>query len=586
MALDGAFLTLLKEELSALVGVRVDKIHQPYRDQLIFQLRDKNGTYRLLFSAKADSARLHLTDENFENPAAPPMFCMLLRKLLTGARLKALRQTGMERALFMDFDSYNELGDPIVITLGVEIMGRHSNVVLIGQDGRIIDSLKRVDESMSEARQILPGMLYQPVPPQDKLCALTATVSEAMERIAAQDEPMDKALLRVIQGLSPTICREIVWQAFGSRYLTSGGMTDADKTALTGVLDTLFTLLKSGNPLPCGVYSEGASVEFSYMPLTQYTHDELRHYDSLSLLLDDFYAKKEHGDHQKQRSSDLMKVANGLTERVRRRVANQQKELEDTAKGEISRLYGDLISANLHQMAKGDTLLETVNFYDENGASVQIGLDARLTPSQNAQRYYKEYRKSQTARRMLTEQIAAGQEELIYLESVQYALGQADSFEAILAIRFELSEQGYLRREKQPKGKQPKKKADDRYLRFLSSDGFEIIVGRNNRQNDQITFKKAMGRDIWFHARNIPGSHTLLVTDGKTPPDTSLTEAALLAAWYSKAQGSAQIPVDYTEARRVKKPQGAKPGFVNYFEFKTAFVSPSEEDVKRLEQHQ
>lgn len=583
MALDGAFVTLLKEELSALIGARVDKIHQPYRDQLIFQLRDKSGTARLLFSAKADAARLHLTEENFENPAAPPMFCMLLRKLLTGARLKKLRQSGMERALYLDFDSYNELGDPVVITLGAEIMGRHSNAVLIGQDGRIIDALKRVDDSMSESRQILPGMIYQPVAPQDKLCASTASVGEAMARITSQDEPMDKALLRVIQGLSPTVCRELVWRAFGSRYLTSGTLSEADKTALTKVLDFLFTLLRSGKGQPCGVYTDGTSVEFSYLPLTQYIHAELRDYDNLSSLLDDFYAKKEHSDHQKQRSADLTKLVNGLTERVRRRVANQQKELEETAQGETSRLYGDLISANLHRMAKGDTLLETANFYDESGASVAIGLDARLTPSQNAQRYYKEYRKSQTARRMLAEQIAAGQEELIYLESVQYALSQADSFDAILAIRFELSEQGYLRREKQLKGKQPKKKADEHYLRFLSSDGFEIIVGRNNRQNDQITFKKAMGRDIWFHARNIPGSHTLLVTDGKTPPDSSLTEAALLAAWYSKAQGSAQIPVDYTEARRVKKPQGAKPGFVNYFEFKTAFVSPREEDVKRLE---
>lgn len=580
MALDGVFLRHLKEEIgTSLLGTRVDRVFQPNRDELILAFRGFSAAYKLLISARANSARINLTTIPVENPQQPPMLCMLLRKKLQGAKLLEITQPDLERALMLKFDSVNELGDHVELTLAVEIMGRYSNIILVDENGKIIDALKRVDAEMSSERLVLPGLLYRLPPPQDKLSMLTCTVEEIMARIDAlpRDMELSKALMSVLQGISPIIAREVENSAGLGHEVYVKSMTPPQRRRTEMYVTTLMETAKNVSGTPHIVIDpQNKPKDFAFMDIRQYgSAMTVSEKESFSEMLDAFYAERDQIERMRVKSQDLLRLLANHADRLSRKIANQQAELSACAERDTLRIKGDLLSANMYAIQKGETSVKLQNFYDENLAELEIALDPALTPQQNAQKYYKNYRKAKTAEEKLTEQIGLAQTELTYIDSVFESLALAENERDLNEIRAELAEQGYVRRKAGKKNQnQPALSAP---LKFKTSDGFTVLVGRNNRQNDKLTMKDANNNDIWFHTKNIPGSHTVLVTDGKAPTETAMEEAAVLAAQHSRAKDSAQVPVDYTQIRYVSKPQGAKPGMVIYVQYKTVYVDPTTE---------
>lgn len=581
MALDGAFLWTVKKELESLIGGRVEKIHQPSREELVIAIRTRQGSKKVYISANAGSARVHITEKTIDNPQTPPMFCMLMRKLLGSGKLVAVRQDGLERILFLDFECINELGDLVTITLASEIMGRCSNLIVINGEGRIIDSIKRVDGEMSRERPVLPGMCYTMPPRDNRLNFLKCEPDEivsALEKNVGTE--LSKAIIRSFEGISPVLAREWTYFAGHGAHLICGEMTSDQVDRL------LYTLKRTRNQLMDGdlcfttaATKDGLLKDFSFIRLSQFGNlMYTREHESASALLDCFYSERDRASRTKQRANDLFKLLMNLTERISRRLSNQREELSRCAEREHFKLCGDLISANMYRISKGDSFARVENFYDEAYPMMEIELDVRKTPSQNAQKYYSEYKKAVTAEQKLTEQISAGEEELKYIESVFDALTRASSENDIIQLRLELSEQGYIRSAQQ-KGKPPKALPP---IEYRSSDGYTILVGRNNIQNDRLSLKLAEKNDIWMHTQLITGSHVLVLTDGDTPPDRTLEEAAIIAAVNSSGRDSGQVPVDYCLARYVKKPSGAKPGKVIFTNYQTAFVKPDKELAERL----
>ncbi len=581
MALDGAFLHCLREELhTVLCDSRMDKIHQPSREELVLAMRGRNGTHKLYLSARVNSPRAHITEIALENPATPPSFCMLLRKRLTGARLVDIRQPWLERVLYFDFDTLNELGDPVRLTLAAELMGRHSNIILIGEDNGIIDAVKRVDLSMSSVRPVLPGLPYFP-PPADasRLDALGCTAEQLSEAVVQSDGSIDKALQARVQGFSPLICREIA--AAVCRGVQETGTKEEQKTRLTQALNRVRdVLLTRDRRVPYILYrTDKTPLEFSFLPITQYGLDATgREAASFSALLDEFYAEKDAAERMRRYAHDITRTLTTVTERLTRKLQNQRRELAESGERDRKRLYADLINANLHTIPKGAESAQLVNYYDEACALLTVPLDASLSAARNAQKYYKEYRKAKVAEEVLQEQIARGEAELTYLESVADALSRAADSRELEELRQELEQSGYLRAKKDKR----RTAGPTRPLSFCSDDGFTILVGRNNVQNDRLTTRTAKGSDWWFHTKNIPGSHTVVLTEGAEPPETTLRQAAVLAATHSRAAASAQVPVDYTRIRYVKKPAGAKPGMVIYENNRTVYVTPDPALAARL----
>ena len=571
MALDGAFLRHIKKEIEGLaLGARVEKIAQPNREEMVFTLRTRTDHYKLLLSARANSARIHFTRFVPENPKVPPMLCMLLRKRLSGAKLAAVRQPGLERLLLLDFDAINELGDEVRLTLAVEIMGRYSNLILVDENGKIVDALKRVDAEMSSERLVLPGLSYQLPPPQKKLCMLETDSEALLARLRAlpADTELAKALLANVQGVSPVVCREIQHLTGRGTDLYTQEMTEEHWGRLRFFLDRLIQTVRGIEGAPHMAVSVAKKpMDFSFMNITQYgTAAIVTRQETFSDLLDAFYEGRDRIERMRARSQDLLRVLSNASDRLSRKINIQRAELEKCAERDQLRICGDLISANLYQIEKGSTSVSLQNFYEADAPLVKIKLDPAKTPSQNAQKYYKDYRKARTAEEKLTEQIHQAQQELEYLDTVFEELSRAKVERDLSEIR-----QGYIRAQR---GKQ-KPVAAAAPLEFTSSDGFRILVGRNNRQNDRLTLKQANNNDIWFHTKNIPGSHTILVTDGREPTETAIREAAMLAAAHSRARESSQVPVDYTQVRNVNKPSGAKPGMVIYIKYNTVYVTPA-----------
>ena len=576
MALDGAFLYAVKNELQPLVGGRIEKIHQPSREEAVISIRTRSGSKKLYISANAGSARVHVTEKSVDNPQTPPMFCMLLRKRLGSGKLIAVRQDGLERILFLDFECVNELGDVVTVTLACEIMGRCSNLIVIDHEGRVIDSIKRVDEEMSRERMVLPGMRYTLPPRDDRLNFLTAEPDEIAARLReVQPAELSKALIRVFEGISPVLARE--WTFFAGRgaELRSDTVDGDQLDRLQFAIKRTREQLTQGECCFCVASDkDGMLKDFSFVRLNQYgTLMLTKELGSASELLDYFYYERDRAARTKQRANDLFKFLVNLTERTSRRISAQQQELAACAEKDRFKLWGDLISSNIYRIQKGDSSAEVENFYEEGCPTVSIELDIRKTPAQNAQRYYSEYKKCVTAEEKLAGQIEKGEEELAYLDSVFDALTRAESENDIIQLRLELVQQGYIRsgrsEAKPPKALPP--------IEYRSSDGYTILVGRNNCQNDQLTLKFAEKTDIWLHTQTITGSHVIIVTEGETPPDKTIEEAAVIAAVNSKGRNSTLVPVDYCLARYVKKPSGAKPGKVIFTNYKTAFVKPDTE---------
>ena len=576
MALDGLTLHFIKEEIAAAaVGCRVEKVHQPSREELVLVLRGRNGAHKLLISARANSPKIHFTAFPPENPAKPPMLCMLLRKHLTSALLTDVRQEGLERVLFLDFDATNEIGEPVKFTLCTEIMAQYSNIILINEQGNILDAVKRVDSETSSLRQILPGMLYKLPPKQNKPDLFDTTGAEIAKNAAeAENKAVSAAILSSVQGLSPIVCREIVSRSIGEDKRAEF-LSDGEITKIGAELESL----KSVEPYPCAVIEQsGKPLDFSFMNITQYGENaKVKPFDSFSEMLDDFYYEKDRLERTKQNSSELQKMVANLIQRTARKLDLQRKELEQCADREQLKINAELIAANLYQLQKGAPFYEVYNYYTNE--NIRISANPALTPNENSQKYYKEYRKAKTAEQMLTTLIAGGEEELAYLDTVADALSRAETTAQIAEIRQELSHTGYIKNKLKPGTKAPKPLAP---MEYESSDGFTILVGRNNEQNDRLSLKTASKNDIWLHTQKFPGSHTVIVTEGREAPEETLIEAAIIAAYHSRARQSSGVPVDYSQVRNLKKPQGAKPGKVIYHVYNTLYVTPDRDLVNKL----
>lgn len=578
MALDGIFLRHIKNELEGmLIDARVSQVYEPNRDELIINLRTFDGNKRLLLSTRADSPRVGITKYSVENPDKPPMFCMLLRKRLTSAKLTAIRQPDLERMLFFDFDCVNELGDKVKLTLAVEIMGKHSNIVLIDGEGVIVDALKRVDVTLSSKRLVLPSLIYEMPPSQDKLSIESVTAEDILRAMELSDDSrLDKVILNTLTGVSPIVCRELAYMATGAVDTDKDLMSYDEWAKLAKALDDLREEVTNPKDYALTLKNtQGKLFDFSFMPVSQYEDSvEKFEYNSFCEALDAFYHTRESLERMRVKSHALAKLVSNNIERLARKISVQKIELDKCQDREILRQKGDLIGANMHLIKKGTPFADVINFYDENASTIRIALDVTKTPQQNAQKYYKDYAKAKTADKMLRVQIENSTEELLYLESVADEISRAESEQDLSAIRQELIAEGYLKENKSEKNNRKQQKLKPDFREFTTSDGFAVLVGRNNRQNDLLTMKTAGKNDLWFHTKDIPGSHTVILTEGREVSDEAILEAAQIAAYFSKAKDSSQVPVDYTLIRRVSKPQGAKPGKVIYTDQKTVYVTP------------
>ncbi len=579
MALDAAFIARLARELDGMLsGARVDKIYEPERDDIVLALRAAGVRgKKLIVSVNPSYPRVNMTLRARENPANAPMFCMLLRKHLTNGKIIGISSPHGERIIDIKFEVSDEMGVLAVRTLTAELMGRHSNIILRDENDRIIECLKRVDIIMSERRQVLPGLFYELPPRQEKLDPEAYSPEELSDIICAADSemPVEKWIISTFIGLSPLLCREFSFRACKD---VSARMCELSKDARMRLASAMYDALH-GEHSPSVVYDGKRPLEFSFLPITQYGGMEIKLKESLSDTLEEFYDTRDAEDSMRRRSQGILQVVRTAHSRVTRKLALQREELKKSAGRESIRERAELISANIYRLNKGMASFNTNNYFAEGAPEITIKLDPQLSPQENSAKLFREYRKLKNAEKYLTEQIAAGENEIIYLESVMESIEKAESVADIAEIREELSETGYV--DKNASKRAPKRNVLRPY-RFKSSDGFTIYAGRNNKQNEALTLKSAMKGDMWLHTKNIPGSHVIIECAGKNPPDRTLEEAAIIAAYYSRAKESVNVPVDYTQVRNVKKPAGTPPGMVIYSTSKTAFVTPDEELVKRL----
>ncbi len=566
MAFDGGFLHKIIGELSSACDCHIDKIYQPTRDELVFLLRKKGFTKKLLITVKSGSARLNFTENKYENPATPPNFCMLLRKYLSTARLISVTQPSLERVAELTFSTLNELGDTVNLRLVCELIGNQANVVLVKEDGRIIDALRHSDVETAK-RLILPGAVYEYPATQQKLNPLLTDCDEICDRVNSSEHPINKTLLGLIDGFSPLVCREI-------EYLTENEIAGG-KEKITALKNSFSYVLKSlkAEGVPTIIFNpDGAPVEYSYINISQYGSEfSIKQYESYSALLDAFYTSKDTVLRIQAAAHDIIKLVNNLKARTEKKLSLRLIELEKCKDRDTFRIYGELLKANLYNIPNGSITATVQNYYDENMADVTIPLNPALTPAKNAEKYFKDYKKTYTAEQTLTSLTVTDRQELVYFDSVLDSISRCTTLAEISEIREELSLAGYIKR---PATQRKKNQNTSALKEYVSKEGYRIVVGKNNIQNDYITTRLANKNDIWFHVKNIAGSHVVVFCDGQELSNETLLFAATLAAENSKAADSSQVPVDYTHVKFVKKPSGAKPGMVIYTTNKTVYVTP------------
>ena len=592
MAFDAGMLACMVNEIRmSALGGRVERVMQPERDEIILQIRSFAGGRRLLINAGANP-RIGFTGLTRENPQQAPMFCMLLRKYLTGARLSDIRQNGFERAATLAFDTRDEMDFACRRYLIAEVMGKYSNLIFAedavpdAPDGRlrIVSALRVVDFTTSSQRQILPGMIYENPPAQNKRDPLKETFDGFSSLYSAEpaDRPLDAFILSHYSGISAAVAREMV---FASTRHTDTPVRYADAAALWNAFEAVVRRIRENEYAPCLVLDGGKPVEYAFLPLTQYTSFEIRPFEEAWRLLDTWFESRDRDARLHQRAADILRLLTHAETRIRKKLDIQRAELADCEKASEYKRDGDLITANLYRLERGTEQVEVTdyeNWDEETGGygTVRIRLDRRLTPAANAQKYYKKYVKARNARVELTRQIERGEEELSYVYTIFDALTHAETTADLAEIRDELYRSGYASRMKGYVA--PRKQATPVCAKFLTPGGFTVLCGKNNLQNEYITHKLAQKNDYWFHAKGVPGSHVLLVTNGKEPGDEDFTAAACIAAHFSKAAGGSQIPVDYLLARNVKKVPGGKPGFVIYHTNWTAFVTPEADRIAAM----
>ena len=588
MPLDAICLGAVTNELNTvLTGCRIEKVYQPDRDEIVIQTRGQGGARRLLVSIAAGTPRVHFIETARENPAVPPMFCMLLRKHVQGAKIAAVTQPAVERMLSIELDTTDEMGVACKKHLICELMGKHSNVVLCGEDNRIIDAMRRVDGDLSGKRQVLPGLFYRMPPAQDKHdpFAVSGVGLAAAAAQADGEQTLDRFLLNTLLGFSPLLCRELAFRATGDTAKPLGTLSDEERNRLAKVYDDFLAYIeeKRWKPFLLTKSEDSAVFDFTFLPVTQYEGlMNVTQYESFSSLLAAFFEKKGRVERMTSRSSDLHKAVVNARDRLARKLSAQKKELAGAHDREKYKRTGELITANLYQLEKGMNKAKVIDYYNKDCPEVEISLDVRLTPQQNAQKYFKLYTKSKTAEEVLTEQIRQGSIELDYLESVLVQLSEAETERDLAQLREELTLSGVLSAKQTRNKKGRQKPVQAKPFHYRTTDGFDIFAGKNNLQNDLLTLKIAFKSDIWFHTQKIHGSHVILVTDGREPTEQAMTEAAMIAAYHSKARLSSMVPVDYTQVRQVKKPAGAKPGMVIYHVYQTAYVTPDETVIEKL----
>ena len=571
MAFDAFYLKFALDEIrEKCLGGRVEKIFQPSRDSLIMLIKGSAGREKLLIVANPTAPRLHLTTASPENPPEPPMFCMLLRKHLSGARLAEISQPPMERLAVFTFDSTDEMGFPVQKRLVAELMGRTCNLYLLGPEGRILDCLRRIPLDENTKRAALPGLNYQEPEPVCKENPLEFTDYLGLLTRPGADLLCDR-LMDTLGGLSPLVCREAALQCAGD---TDARMEGQDLPALAARLEDYFREILTQPKPYFYAQADGTPKQFAFCPIREY--GSCQQVESFSALLDSFYTLRDRRDAMRQKSQAIRKTVSNLCARLRRKLAVQEKELEATYDRERLRQLGDILTANIGRIKKGQTIAQCEDFYNEEMPIIDIPISPLLSPQQNAAKFYKDYTRMKNAEKELTHQISLGSEELSYLESVQEELNRAGTDAELDEIRQELQAGGYVR---QDGGKARMKQKKLSPMRFESTDGYPIYVGRNNRQNDELTFRLARKDDIWCHASKVHGSHVIISCGGKTPPDNTLTQAAQLAAYYAETTGGQNIPVDMTTVKQVKKIPSGKPGMVIYHTYKTVIVNPYKDIV-------
>lgn len=567
MPLDGSFIACLRHELSAAVDCHIDKIHIPAKNEFVFALRGKGFNKKLFISLSPESPRISFTETVFENPVSPPMFCMLLRKHLASGRILSVEGFGAERLIKFSVQCTNEMGDRVVNCLIIEFLGHKTNLILVDNNGRILDSARHSDIESGD-RLIQPGAKYTLPENGTKTDLLLGDLTEAAKNILKfEAAKLSDAILQNIAGISPLICREITF------CLTGDCDSIASATTLPALLNELLKLKEKvvlgGEPY--AIYSGDKPKDFSFLPITQYgTIFEIKRCDNFSALLEGFYGERDKTRRLENSKADLLKKVKNLIARNEKKLAIRQEELKKSANREHLRIYGELIKANIYRIEKGATKAVVENYYD-NCNMVEIPLNSALSPAANAAKYFKEYKKACTAEQTLGELISQCQTEKEYLDSVLFELQSAAEIYELAEIRAELTGGGYISRNTKDK----KAKINSKPYLF-SKNGFDIMVGKNNLQNDTLTTKIASKNDLWFHTKNIHGSHVILFTNGKEPDDETLLYAANLAAYFSKAKNSNQVPVDYTPVKYVKKPNGSKPGMVIYTTNKTIYANLGE----------
>ena len=580
MALDGITLGLVKKELeSYLIGSKIDKVHQPSKNELVFIMRTRNGAYRLYLSCDGQSPRVHMTRYNLENPKVPPMLCMLLRKRLSGAMLTSINQVQNDRILIFEFDGTTDIGDKTKYYVICEIMGQRSNIIFCDIDYRIIDAVKRIDEEKSSVREILPGLKYELPPIPEKCDILTDNTEKIVDVILDKPEKMlSKSILDTLEGISPIVSREIAYRTvFGDKQ--TGVLSNIEKERLNAEISTIKSEIVNNNSFYMLSSVDNVPFDFSFADIRQYGNALIKkEYDSISELLDDFYFEKDKINRIKRKASDLFKILNNAVERTSRKINNRQLELEKSENREQLRIFAELITANQYRLTEKSSVYTVENYYD-NCNTVEIPVNPALTAQQNAQKYFKEYKKATNAEKLLHNLIEEGEQELVYLDTVLDTLSRADSDREITEIRDELEKGGYV---KSRKGNKQKKDKPLPPIEFKSSDGFSILVGRNNVQNDILTLKTAKNYDMWLHVQKHAGSHTVIIADKKEITETAIFEAACIAAYHSKAKDSSSVAVDYTLIKNVKKPVGSKPGKVIYNTYNTVYVTPQKELIEKL----
>lgn len=580
MAFDGITIAnVVKEMNDTIIGCRINKIAQPENDELILTIKGSCGQKRLFISADASLPLIYFTENNKPSPMTAPGFCMLLRKHLQNGRIVTVTQPGLERIIHIEIEHLDEMGDLCKKTLIVEIMGKHSNIIFCHADGTIIDSIKHVSGLVSSVREVLPGKPYFVAQTQDKLDALNTSATEWTTQVMCKPVAIYKAIYGSYTGISPIMAQEICYRCGVDGDASTASLTDAEKEKLYTTFSNLISQVQNGDFAPHIAYTGNHPVEFAALPLTMYenTEDHLVSFDSMSLLLEHYYAEKNTLTRIRQKSADLRKIVQTALERNIKKYDLQLRQIKDTEKRDTYRVYGELLNTYGYGVEPGSKSMEALNYYTNE--MVTIPLDPDLTPQENAKKYFDKYGKLKRTYEALTELTKQVKDEIEHLESISTALDIALQEEDLVQIKEELTENGYIRR----KGGSKKEKVTSKPFHYISSDGFHMYVGKNNYQNDELTFKFATGNDWWFHAKNMPGSHVVVKSEGAEElPDRTFEEAGRLAAYYSKGREQEKVEIDYIQKKHVKKPAGAKPGFVVYYTNYSLMIDSDISNIRQL----